>query len=428
MTYSLKRLVLPMNKFWIILFHTYVSKLKTKSFIITTLITALIIVGLANIQSIIEKFDKDETSHVAVLTDSDGLYQAYEQAFTAMSKDVVIEKMNGTEEQAKEQVTAEELTGYLILTETPEGLPQGVYKAPSITDSEVTGQLEQALQQLKVTIATTKAGLTADQINELYAPVQFEKQALEENAKSEEELNQARGLVYVLLFVIYFAVIMYANMIAMEVATEKSSRVMEILISSVSPIKQMFGKILGIALLSLTQFAVILAVGYASLKQSMSGMEGGFFEVFGFGDLPVSTFVYAGIFFILGYFLFATLAAFLGSLVSRIEDVQQMITPMTLLIVAAFMIAMFGLTKPESTVITITSYIPFFAPMIMFLRVGMLTLPTWEIALSIGILVLTITLLAIFGARVYRGGVLMYGKSSSFKDIKKALQLTKNDK
>jgi ABC-2 type transport system permease protein len=417
-----------MNKFWIILFHTYVSKLKTKSFIITTLITALIIFGLANIQTIIEKFDEDETNHVAVLSESEDLYQAYEQTLTAMSSDIVIEKLEGSEENAQERVTAEELTGYLILTETPEGLPEGVYKAPSITDSEITGQLEQALQQLKVTIATTKAGLTPDQINQLYAPVQFDKVALEENAKSEEELNQARGLVYVLLFVIYFAVIMYANMIAMEVATEKSSRVMEILISSVSPIKQMFGKILGIALLSLTQFAVILLVGYGSLKQSMSGMEGGFFEVFGFGDLPVSTFVYAGVFFILGYFLYATLAAFLGSLVSRIEDVQQMITPMTLLIVAAFMIAMFGLTKPESSVITITSYIPFFAPMIMFLRVGMLTLPTWEIALSIGLLVLTITLLAIFGARVYRGGVLMYGKSSSFKDIKKALQLTKNDK
>ncbi|RFB18418.1 ABC transporter permease [Bacillus sp. HNG] len=417
-----------MSKFWIILFHTYVSKLKTKSFIITTLITALIIFGLANIQTIIEKFDKDETSHVAVLTESNELYQAYEQTLTPMASDIIIEKMDGTEAEAKERVVAEEITGYLLLTETPDGLPQGIYKAPSITDSEITGQLEQALQQLKVTIATTKAGLSAEQINELYAPVLFEKQALEENAKSEEELNQARGLVYVLLFVIYFAVIMYANMIAMEVATEKSSRVMEILISSVSPIKQMFGKILGIALLSLTQFAVILAVGYGSLKQSMGGMEGGFFEVFGFGDLPISTFVYAGVFFILGYFLFATLAAFLGSLVSRIEDVQQMITPMTLLIVAAFMIAMFGLTKPESSVITITSFIPFFAPMIMFLRVGMLTLPAWEIALSIGILVLTITVLAIFGARVYRGGVLMYGKSSSYKDIKKALQLTKNDK
>lgn len=417
-----------MNKFWIILFHTYWSKLKTKSFIITTIVTALLIFGLSNIQTIIETFDKEEDINIAVLTDTESLFTAFEQTLNASSPDIALDKFAEGEAQAEEKVNAGELTGYLLLLENAEGLPEGVYKATSITDSEVSGQLEQALQQLKVTIATTKAGLTQEQITELYSPVQFDKVALAENAKSEEELSQARGLVYVLLFVIYFAVIMYANMIAMEVATEKSSRVMEILISSVSPIKQMFGKILGVALLSLTQFAVILAVGYASLKRSMSGMDGGFFEVFGFGDVPVATFVYAVIFFILGYFLFATLAAFLGSLVSRIEDVQQMITPMTLLIVAAFMIAMFGLTKPEAPFITVTSYIPFFAPMIMFLRVGMLTIPTWEIALSIGLLVLTIVILAIFGARVYRGGVLMYGKSTSFKDIRQALHLTKKEK
>ncbi len=148
---------------------------------------------------------------------------------------------------------------------------------------------------------------------------------------------------------------------------------------------------------------------------------------FGFDDIPLPTIIYAVIFFFLGYFLYATLAAFLGSLVSRIEDVQQMITPMTLLVVAGFMIAMFGLGTPDSPFITITSYIPFFTPMIMFLRVGMLTIPVWEAVLGISILVATIAILAIFGARVYRGGVLMYGKSNSFKDIKKALQLTKND-
>jgi ABC-2 type transport system permease protein len=220
---------------------------------------------------------------------------------------------------------------------------------------------------------------------------------------------------------------MYASMIAMEVATEKSSRVMEILISSVSPIRQMFAKILGIGLLSLTQLAVLLSVGYFSIKRNMSSLEGGFFDEFGFGNISLSTIAYAIIFFILGYFLYATLAAFLGSLVSRIEDVQQMITPMTLLVVAGFMIAMFGLGKPDSPFIVITSYIPFFTPMIMFLRVGMLNIPVWETALGIAILLSTIIFLAVFGARVYRGGVLMYGKSNSFKDIKKALQLTKKE-
>jgi ABC-2 type transport system permease protein len=219
---------------------------------------------------------------------------------------------------------------------------------------------------------------------------------------------------------------MYSSMIAVEVATEKSSRVMEILISSVSPIKQMFAKILGIALLSLTQLSVLLAVGYFFVKRNLESMEGGFFEFFGFGDIPAATIIYAVVFFILGYLLYATLAAFLGSLVSRIEDVQQMIMPMTMLVVAGFMIAIIGLSQPEKAFVTISSYIPFFTPMLMFMRVGMLTLPVWEPIAGIGILVVSILILSIFGARVYKGGVLMYGKSNSFKDIKKALQLSKN--
>jgi ABC-2 type transport system permease protein len=113
--------------------------------------------------------------------------------------------------------------------------------------------------------------------------------------------------------------------------------------------------------------------------------------------------------------------------IAQYEVGEQMITPMTLVIVAAFLIAMFGLGDPETTIITVTSFIPFFAPMIMFLRVGMLNVPMWEVSVSIGILVVTITALAIFGARVYKGGVLKYGQSTSFKDIKKALQLTKKE-
>lgn len=415
-----------MNKFFIILLHTYLSKLKTKTFILTTILISLLVIVLANMQAIIEKFDSgNEDRRIAVITEDDQLYQTYAGFFT--NKELEIEHFTGSEDKIKDKVTNEEFIGYLEISLDNEGLPIGIYKAPSVTDSEVYGSLEQALQQLKVSIATSKAGLTSEQISELYTPVIFDKVALEKDAKSEEELTQARGLVYVLLFIIYFAVIMYANMIAMEVATEKSSRVMEILISSVSPIKQMFGKIFGIALVSITQFAIILTLGYLSIKKNLNTMDGGFFEYFGFGELPVATFVYAVVFFLLGYLLFATLAAFLGSLVSKIEDVQQMITPMTLLIVGAFMIAMFGLNKPESPFITVTSFIPFFSPMIMFLRVGMLNVPIWEIGLSIGLLVVTIIIFAIFGGRVYRGGVLMYGKSSSYKDIKKALQLTKNE-
>lgn len=417
-----------MNNFWIILFHTYLTKLKTKSFIVTTILTVVITLGLTNMNKIIDAFDKTGGKEkVAVLDETGQLFEPLKEQIAAVNKDIVLVQYKGSEQEAEKDVKNEKYRGMLEIRYNEEQLPDATYKAMSVADSALYSEIQSGLQQLKTMIAASKIKLTSDQLQKLYDPVSFDKIALEENAKTEEELNQARGLVYVLLFVIYFAVIMYASMIAMEVATEKSSRVMEILISSVSPIKQMFAKILGIGLLSLTQLAVLLSVGYYSIKQNLSSLEGGFFDAFGFGNIPFSTISYAVIFFILGYFLYATLAAFLGSLVSRIEDVQQMITPMTLLVVAGFMIAIFGLGQPDAPFITVTSYIPFFTPMIMFLRVGMLTLPAWEAIAGIAVLMATIIVLAIFGARVYKGGVLMYGKSNSFKDIKKALQLTKKE-
>ncbi|MBO1512889.1 ABC transporter permease [Metabacillus bambusae] len=416
-----------MNKFWIMVAHTYLSKIKTKSFLITTLITVLIIFGLSNISTIIEAFDKkDEAKSFAVLDETNEFYTTFENNLVASQIQIELEKSTLSEAELDKQVLEEELDGLIILTLDENQLPTATVKTLSMTDSEAFTQIEQVLQQTKLEFGREKLGVDSDELNQLFTPVELNKVALEDNAKTEEELNQARGLVYVLLFVIYFSVIFYASMIATEVATEKSSRVMEILISSVSPVKQMFAKLIGIGLLSLTQMFVILGVGYASIKSqidNLNAMTGG---VLGFSDIPTSTFVYAIIYFLLGYFLFATLAAFLGSLVSRIEDVQQLISPMIFLIVGAFMIAMFGLTNPETPFITISSYIPFFTPMIMFLRVGMLNIPPWEIGLSIALLLVSIALLAIFGARVYKGGVLIYGKSSSIKDIKRALTMTKD--
>ncbi|HEO8421497.1 ABC transporter permease [Niallia sp. FSL W8-0635] len=415
-----------MNSFWIILFHTFLSKFKTKSFLITTAITLLFVVALTNLTSIIDTFSGEEgKSEIAVIDQSNSLLPAIQEATETLNEDVKLVTYNDGEESAKKEVEEGNYSGLLILDVDSSNLPIATYYTMDIAESSISDNLSNSIQLVKSQLAANQLNLTNEQLAKLNEPVSFEKIALEKDAKTEEELSQARGLVYVLLFLIYFAVILYANMIATEVATEKSSRVMEILISSVSPIKHMFAKILGIGLLSLTQLAILLLVGYFSLtsNESLSSMEG----FLGFSEVPVSTIIYAAIFFILGYFLYATLAALLGSLVSRIEDVQQMITPMTLLIVAGFMIAMFGLSAPDTTFVTITSYIPFFTPMLMFMRVGMLNLPVWEPILGIIILVATIMILAIFGARVYKGGVLMYGKSNSYKDIKKALQLTKKE-
>ncbi|AOH54725.1 hypothetical protein ABE28_010220 [Peribacillus muralis] len=416
-----------MNKFWIVLSHTYLSKLKTKSFIISTIIMMALILVLSNISNLIDTFGDDETQKVAVIDQTeDRLFDPYKNAVKGVNEDLSIISAQ-SEKEAEKLVNADEIVGFLLVEKDDRLGFRGTYKANQISDSKVSNDLLLALTQLKGQITADDLKLTDQQISQLNTPPAFETIALQENAKTEEDLDQARGLVYVLLFVIYFGVLMYATMIAMEVATEKTSRVMEILISSVPPVTQMFAKIMGIALLSLTQMILFFGVGYLSIKQNLASMDEGYFSFFGFGNTKISTIIYAIIFALLGYLLYATLAACLGSVVSKIEDVQQMISPMTMLVVIAFLIAMFGLGNPSASYITVTSFIPFFTPMIMFLRVGMLDVPFWEIALSIAMMIITIVLLGIIGAKIYRGGVLMYGSSKSLKSIKNALQLSKKN-
>ncbi|WP_200416485.1 ABC transporter permease [Virgibacillus salexigens] len=416
-----------MNKFWIILGHTFMTRIKTKSFIISTVITLLLIVGLVNIQLIIETFSSKEDDEVAVIDYSNELYDPLSQSMNQSSEEVKLSEYDGSEEEAKQAVKDETYQALIVLDMNEQQLPEAIYYANNISEIGNQAAIQQHIQQLKVTYATTQADIDTETLANINAPVQFETVALDKSAKTSDELNQARGIVYIMLFLLYMAVITYGNMIATDVATEKSSRVMEILVSSASPVTHMFAKIIGTAFVGLTQISLFLIVGYTLITTKQDELTEGIFSTFGIGDTSVSVYIYAIVFFILGYLLYATLAAMLGSLVSRIEDVQQLIMPMIFLVMIAFFIAIFGLSVPESNLVKITSFIPFFAPMIMFLRVGMLDIPVWEIALSIGILVATITLLAIVGARVYKGGVLMYGKSNSLKDFKKALALSKKE-
>ncbi|WLR58458.1 ABC transporter permease [Guptibacillus hwajinpoensis] len=416
-----------MNKFLIVLSQTYLNRLKSKAFIITTVITLLMIFLITNLSTIIDNFDSSEADRVGVI-DTGSYYTQLENQMKMMESDIVLEKFDGSEEKAEQAIDEGDLDSYLILKENENSEPTALYKAETVAEQVTPQVLESALQQLKSTIAAEKAGVTQQQLSEIDQPVQFQKVALEKGAKTEDELNQARVFVYVLLFVIYFSVIFYGNMVAVEVATEKSSRVMEILISSVSPVKQMFGKILGIALLGLTQYAIIIASGYLFMQMQEDDLaEAGFLSFLNFSNLSASLIVYAIVFFILGYLLYATILAMVGSLVSRAEEVQQMIMPVQFLIIIAFFIAMFGLSTPSSTFVTISSFIPFFTPVVMFLRVGMLSIPFWEVAVSLALLIGSIVFFAIIGAKVYRGGVLMYGKSSSLKDIGKALKLSRRE-
>ncbi|WP_438312566.1 ABC transporter permease [Sporosarcina sp. FA9] len=420
-----------MREFIIIFKQAFMTKAKTKSFIITTAIMIAAVFLFANISTIVETFqsitggDKDSAEVLYVIDTSGNLGTSLVTQLSANEADVTVELTDKSEQVLTDEVRDGEIDSFVVLGLDSTNRITATFSSMSALDFQLPMMIEDALQTIQTELNANELSLTTEQVQTLFTPISFEQTSVSPSAKTEEELGQARGLVYVLMFLIYFSVIIYSIMIATEIAAEKSSRVMEILISSVSPAKHMFAKILGVGSLGLVQMVLFGLAGFIALKTSSSDMVDGFFSVFGFSNMNVMTVVYAVVFFLLGYFLYATLAALLGSLVSRTEDVQQMIMPLNLLIVAAFMIAATGLGNPEMLYLKYASFIPFFAPLVMFLRVGMLELPVWEPLLSIGIMLVTIFILGWFGARVYRGGVLMYGPSKSLKDLRKAIQLGK---
>lgn len=421
-----------MNKFWVVLSQTYMTRFKSKSFIITTALFLVFILGLGNIDKIIDLFNSDEevSEPIIAIIDETDVYGDYLENIESQS--VQFNVATDSKEALNEAVLAGDIEGVLILTPDDLSPFNATLYLEDVLNNYIEYEVAEQLQQLKVKVMTEEADIDEQVLQAIYQPVPFQLQAIQKadgtTSRTEEEISGARGLVYVMLFLLYFAVITYGQMIATDIANEKTSRVMEILISSSSPVSQMFAKIIGIALLGLTQISILIATGFFVIEMRKNDLDGDFFEFFGFSDIPVSVYVYALVFFLLGYLLYATLSAMLGSLVSRMEDVGQLMFPVIILIVIAFMVSMFGLESPESTVVTVMSYIPFFSPLVMFLRVGLLGIPFYEVMISIGILLVTIFILGYIGARVYRGGVLMYGGGFKLRDIKQVMHLSKKNK
>ncbi|MEX2104642.1 MAG: ABC transporter permease, partial [Bacilli bacterium] len=319
-----------MNKFFIVLFHTYLTKLKSKTFIVTTIIFALFVGVGFNLPNIISLLNKDEMKQVGVV-DSSGVVA---EALTSMPSDGPNSAMPfigggdkieyvayPDEGEAKNQLNDNTIKGYVLVDSVDNGLINATFKANklNVDEQQLAGKVQQSLSQVQLGLLVNDLKLSQQDAAKLFQPVVLNKEALSKDAKSEDELALSIALVYVLLFALYISSLMYGNLVAMEVATEKSSRVMEILISSVSPAAHMFGKIIGIALLGLTQFALMISIAYTSSKFgdkkiSLDGIN------IDFSEIPVGTVIYAVVFYILGYLLYSTMAAMLGSLVSRTEE------------------------------------------------------------------------------------------------------------
>ncbi|MDG0792736.1 ABC transporter permease [Cohnella ginsengisoli] len=424
-----------MNSMRTVIAFTMRNKLRSKSFIITTIILGVLLVVGANVPYFIDKLTGPGSAAKVGYVDGEqgeivkGLEQQFGQAEKQKVQLVPVEASGSEADKSaalQQAIDDGKIKGYLTFTENKEiGFPDVVYHSKKMLDTDTAGALQTGLQFVKTEQAVRDAKLTAEQFAKLTAPVKLDTvQIADGGGKTEAEQGTAIGLTYAILILLFMSVMITGQLIATEITAEKSSRVMEIIVTSVAPLKQMFGKVIGTFLVGLLQLVVL--VGATLINLTLPHNKGAL-EKYGIdlSSVEPKMIIFAIVMYLLGYFLYAMLFAAIGSLVSRTEDLSQTSMPVTMLSLAGFYIAIYGLTNPESSFITVCSFIPFFSPFILFLRIGLADPAWWEIVLSVGILIVSVLAIGWLAAKIYRVGVLMYGKKPSFKEVFKALKAYK---
>lgn len=429
-----------MNKMLPIINFTFSNKVRTKSFAVTTIIFAVLISIGIHVPYLIQLFSGSDSTGSQI-----GLVYG-SQAEIAESLEAYIDKQPDAKitfvkyEQVNEQALVNDfesgrIKGYLEFGEA-EGLqfPKVIYtsKKESMAWS-LQSALQPALENVKMQYVTQGSSLTDEQIAAISTPVVIEEQKAEkaaeaDNAAGSEKIAETAAINYVIVYgliVLFFMTnMMTGNMIAAEVTSEKSSRIMEILVTSVSPLIQMFGKILGMFLIGLLQIVIFIAVFAVNLALPYNQASLKEFDL-NLSQINLEILIVGLIFYILGYFLYATLYAAIGSIVSRTEDLGQAVMPITMLSLAAFYVAMFSLSSPNSLLLKVCSYIPFVSPVTILLRFGVGDASFLEVGLSLVILLAAIFFFSWLAAKIYRTGVLLYGKRPTMKELRKAMKAYK---
>lgn len=281
-----------------------------------------------------------------------------------------------------------------------------------------TDAISEALQQRYRNIKLAEYGLSEEEIIDVQSAL-----AVPEYKIVGQDQSQSFMYTYILLFILYIAVVAYGQMIAQSVATEKSSRAMELLITSAKPDSLIFGKVLGTGFAGLSQIVFILLWSIICYKINAPLWEDVPFVASIF-DMPLSLIAYAAVFFILGFLIYAFLYGALGSLASKMEDIGTLTMPLTFVMVIAFMIPITSISagRIDTLLMKILSYIPFCSPMAMFARISMSTVNPVEIIISISVLILSNIAIGYVAVAIYRMGILMYGKPPKFTQILKLLK------
>ncbi|MDA1531812.1 ABC transporter permease [Bacillus cereus group sp. TH260-2LC] len=404
-----------MRNFWIVLGQTYWDRVRTKIFIGMTLLLIGGGIFLFSFPTLVQKFsgEKEKAKVVFiseapnVTVDQSNLSKALPEWDWSLGDKT---KLN----QYKQDLLDKKVEALFILKEGAGAEPVLDYFM-KVDNPKLIQSAQVFVQNHYFQSAVVKQQLSEEAVKSLTMNVQAKKQ----NLNNEE--TSSFLLVYLLVAIMYLAITSYGNAIATAVASEKASRVMEVMVTKVSPVHMVFGKILGVGLASLTQLFIFFLSMALYIKSGIFKVSDSFFGV----NIDVNLITgehaaYFLLYFVLGYFVYAALFAVFGSMVSRPEELSGTTMPITLILMGSLVVELLVvLDNPEGLVSRVTSYVPFTAPISMVVRIINGSVGNLEIITSMVVLLASISLIAMFAAKVYPKGVLRSGKSLKFSQLLK---------
>ena len=434
-----------MSAIGIIIGREFRERVMKKSFIISTILTPLLMVGIMVGTSFIMATNVGEAKRIAVV-DRSGLIA---QSLTS-SDWIAYEPTSSTPEELRTQ-NDEQMYGFVVIGEdiidNPSNVALYTYSTSTMeVESAIAGDIEEIIEQHRLKAYDIE---NLPQImEEVEADVTLRSYKLGEEDEEDKESSSvlAFGLAYIFGFVMYMFVIIYGSMVMQGVIEEKSGKVLEVMVSTVRPYQLMMGKILGIASVAVLQFViwiVIIFVGGSLVMQFMmptdlvesanaisagtadlAAMEGAGVDPELAAMLANATDVgflvrFFGsflLYFLGGYLLYAAMFAAVGSAVDNIQDSSQFQTPITMPIIIGLVVMMFAMTEPHAPLSVWCSMIPFTSPIVMMARLPF-DVPMWELLLSLAILFATFVFMVWIAAKIYRIGIFMHGRKPSYKEL-----------
>jgi len=406
-----------MHNILLIARREYLERIRAKSFLMMTVLIPLLMGGLLYGAALVHG-KNGSSAHIAIVTE-DGQFGRDLQAelqngeHGTMSGELIAPSST-TRAALEERMDHRTLDGYLWMTPAQDGSGPTRYEwvPKSSADTTTKASIASSIRAVRMRERLAVSGVNSAEVNQMMQPVQLE---ISKSARGGSA--GAVSSAYALFFLMYFVILFYGMNVARSIIEEKSSRVFEVLLATIKPEEMMAGKVIGVGAVGLTQVGIWIVVAAILAQFGLMGAGIKF-------PLTAVQVVFFVTFFLLGYLLYSSVAAALGAMTSSEQELQQLNMFLMLPLIACSVVIFRVVTDSDGLLAMIFSFIPFCTPLIMYVRIAVHQPPTWQIALSIFDLVLTITGVLWVASRIYRVGILMYGKKPNLPEILRWLRYT----